>query len=204
MGVGPHASSRGWGPANTKNADRWPIDHPGVPSRDRRPLVQERDHLLPRRREVHGRNGDGVGDFVGLTRRLDYLAGLGVTCIWLQPFYPSPNRDNGYDVVGLLRRPSQARHARRLRRVHEPRRAARHARDRRSGRQPHLRPASVVPGGAQGPAVAVPRLVRLVEEAAARLEQGHGVSRACRRRPGRATRWRASTTSTASTSSSPT
>ena len=44
-------------------------------------------------------NGDGVGDFEGLKRRLDYLAGLGVTCVWLQPFYPSPNRDNGYDVV---------------------------------------------------------------------------------------------------------
>ena len=43
-------------------------------------------------------NGDGVGDFVGLGRRLDYLSGLGVTCLWLQPFYPSPNRDNGYDV----------------------------------------------------------------------------------------------------------
>jgi maltose alpha-D-glucosyltransferase/alpha-amylase len=43
-------------------------------------------------------NGDGIGDFAGLTRRLDYLAGLGVTCIWLQPFYPSPNKDNGYDV----------------------------------------------------------------------------------------------------------
>ena len=44
-------------------------------------------------------NGDGVGDFEGLMRRLDYLAGLGVTCVWLQPFYPSPNRDNGYDVA---------------------------------------------------------------------------------------------------------
>lgn len=44
-------------------------------------------------------NGDGVGDFAGLTRRLDYLAGLGVTCLWLQPFYRSPNRDNGYDVT---------------------------------------------------------------------------------------------------------
>ena len=43
-------------------------------------------------------NGDGVGDFAGLTRKLDYLAGLGVTCVWLQPFYTSPNRDNGYDV----------------------------------------------------------------------------------------------------------
>jgi maltose alpha-D-glucosyltransferase/alpha-amylase len=44
-------------------------------------------------------NGDGVGDFEGLMRRLDYLAGLGATCVWLQPFYPSPNRDNGYDVA---------------------------------------------------------------------------------------------------------
>ncbi len=43
-------------------------------------------------------NGDGVGDFAGLTERLDYLHGLGVTCVWLQPFYPSPNKDNGYDV----------------------------------------------------------------------------------------------------------
>jgi trehalose synthase len=44
-------------------------------------------------------DGDGVGDFAGLTRRLDYLAGLGVTCLWLMPFYPSPNRDDGYDVT---------------------------------------------------------------------------------------------------------
>jgi maltose alpha-D-glucosyltransferase/alpha-amylase len=44
-------------------------------------------------------NGDGVGDFEGLMRRLDYLAGLGATCVWLQPFYTSPNRDNGYDVA---------------------------------------------------------------------------------------------------------
>ena len=43
-------------------------------------------------------DGDGIGDFAGLTRKLDYLAGLGVTCVWLQPFYPSPNKDNGYDV----------------------------------------------------------------------------------------------------------
>ena len=44
-------------------------------------------------------NGDGVGDFEGLMRRLDYLAGLGATCVWLQPFYGSPNRDNGYDIA---------------------------------------------------------------------------------------------------------
>jgi maltose alpha-D-glucosyltransferase/alpha-amylase len=44
-------------------------------------------------------NADGIGDFEGLVRRLDYLAGLGVTCIWLLPFYPSPRKDDGYDVT---------------------------------------------------------------------------------------------------------
>ncbi len=44
-------------------------------------------------------NGDGIGDFGGLTHRLDHIAGLGATCIWLMPFYPSPNRDEGYDVT---------------------------------------------------------------------------------------------------------
>ena len=43
-------------------------------------------------------NGDGVGDFVGLTERLDYLHDLGVTALWLLPFYPSPGRDDGYDI----------------------------------------------------------------------------------------------------------
>jgi maltose alpha-D-glucosyltransferase / alpha-amylase len=43
-------------------------------------------------------NGDGIGDFEGLMRRLDYLAGLGVTALWLMPFQPSPHRDDGYDT----------------------------------------------------------------------------------------------------------
>ncbi|RYH04436.1 trehalose synthase [Salipiger sp. IMCC34102] len=47
------------------------------------------------------RNGDGVGDFPGLTDRLDHLETLGVTCIWLNPFYPTPNRDNGYDITNF-------------------------------------------------------------------------------------------------------
>lgn len=44
-------------------------------------------------------NGDGIGDFAGLTRRIDHLARLGVTCIWLMPFYPTANQDDGYDIT---------------------------------------------------------------------------------------------------------
>jgi maltose alpha-D-glucosyltransferase/alpha-amylase len=44
-------------------------------------------------------NGDGIGDFPGLTRKLAYLEGLGVTAIWILPFYPSPLRDDGYDIA---------------------------------------------------------------------------------------------------------
>jgi maltose alpha-D-glucosyltransferase / alpha-amylase len=43
-------------------------------------------------------NGDGIGDFAGLTEKLDYLRDLGVTALWLLPFYPSPGRDDGYDI----------------------------------------------------------------------------------------------------------
>src|SRR5215469_5112713 len=54
--------------------------------------------------EVHVRaffdaNDDGVGDFLGLTRKLDYIQDLGVNTIWLLPFYPSPGRDDGYDIA---------------------------------------------------------------------------------------------------------
>ncbi|GAA4285824.1 alpha-amylase family protein [Georgenia daeguensis] len=43
-------------------------------------------------------DGDGVGDFAGLAQRVDYLSELGVTCLWLMPFYPTPGKDDGYDV----------------------------------------------------------------------------------------------------------
>jgi len=54
--------------------------------------------------EVHVRafydsNGDGIGDFRGLTERLDYIQDLGVNTIWLLPFYPSPGKDDGYDIA---------------------------------------------------------------------------------------------------------
>ncbi len=57
--------------------------------------------------EVHVRafndaNGDGIGDFKGLTQKLDYLESLGITAIWLLPFYPSPLKDDGYDISDYL------------------------------------------------------------------------------------------------------
>ena len=72
-------------------------------------------------------NGDGIGDFAGLLARLDYIAGLGVDTLWLLPYYPSPRRDDGYDVADYygvhadygtleeLRRFLDAAHARGLR-----------------------------------------------------------------------------------------
>src|SRR5580704_4332895 len=49
-------------------------------------------------RSFYDSNGDGVGDFPGLTEKLEYLQSLGVTTLWLLPFYPSPMRDDGYDI----------------------------------------------------------------------------------------------------------
>jgi len=71
-------------------------------------------------------NADGVGDFLGLSEKLDYLQELGVTCIWLMPFFPSPLKDDGYDIadyrnihasygtLGDLKAFLTAAHARRL------------------------------------------------------------------------------------------
>src|SRR5580692_8213606 len=50
-------------------------------------------------RAFHDSDDDGYGDFRGLTRKLDYLRDLGVTAIWILPFYPSPLRDDGYDIA---------------------------------------------------------------------------------------------------------
>ena len=50
-------------------------------------------------RAFYDSNGDGIGDFPGLTQKLDYLEDLGITAVWLLPFYPSPLRDDGYDIA---------------------------------------------------------------------------------------------------------
>ncbi len=49
-------------------------------------------------RAFFDKNNDGVGDFAGLIEKLDYLQDLGITCLWLLPFFPSPQRDDGYDI----------------------------------------------------------------------------------------------------------
>jgi len=50
-------------------------------------------------RAFFDRNNDGIGDFPGLVEKLDYLQSLGITCLWLLPFFPSPGRDDGYDIA---------------------------------------------------------------------------------------------------------
>src|SRR5215471_3794389 len=52
-------------------------------------------------RAFYDSDADGIGDFCGLAEKLDYLQDLGVTCIWLLPFYPSPLKDDGYDIADL-------------------------------------------------------------------------------------------------------
>ncbi|MBI3462992.1 MAG: maltose alpha-D-glucosyltransferase [Planctomycetes bacterium] len=53
-------------------------------------------------RAFYDHDGDGIGDFEGLTAKLDYLQDLGVTALWLLPFYPSPLRDDGYDIANYV------------------------------------------------------------------------------------------------------
>ena len=53
-------------------------------------------------RAFHDSNGDGIGDFQGLTEKLDYIQQVGATAIWLLPFYPSPLKDDGYDIADYL------------------------------------------------------------------------------------------------------
>src|SRR5262249_42566850 len=71
-----------------------------VPAVDRDPLwykdaIVYETHV----KAFYDANGDGIGDFAGLVEKLDYLEQLGITCLWLLPFFPSPLRDDGYDVA---------------------------------------------------------------------------------------------------------
>ena len=122
-------------------------------------------------------NGDGVGDFKGLLRRLDYLHGLGITAIWLMPFQPSPGKDDGYDISDYYGVDPRYGTLRRLRRIHPRLPAARHPRHHRPRRQPHLRRASLVSRRAEFAGFALSRLVCLGRQEARQRQQRHGVSR---------------------------
>src|ERR1700736_5371450 len=72
----------------------------------RRPAISDRDPLWYRDATIYqlhvksfaDANGDGIGDFKGLIQRLDYIRELGTDTLWRLPFYPSPRRDDGYDI----------------------------------------------------------------------------------------------------------
>ncbi len=72
--------------------------HPGVSASDEATWYKDAVIYEVRVRSFFDSNDDGVGDLRGLTSKLSYLQDLGVTAIWLLPFYPSPGRDDGYDI----------------------------------------------------------------------------------------------------------
>ena len=94
-------------------------------------------------------NGDGIGDFEGLMRRLDYLAGPRRHLRLAAAVLPIAQPRQRLRRLRLLQRPREARLARRLRQLHEPRRGARHPRHRRPGGQPHVDRLALVPAGAR-------------------------------------------------------
>ena len=122
-------------------------------------------------------NGDGIGDFAGLMRRLDYLHGLGVTAIWLMPFQTSPCKDDGYDVADYYNVDPRYGTLGDFVEFTHGAQAARHSRADRSGGEPHFERASMVQGGAARSELEISRLVRVVEEEAAAREHRHGFSR---------------------------
>ncbi len=77
-----------------------------MPQRNKKPVVDRSDPLWYKDAVIYqthvksyfDSNNDGVGDFAGLTEKLDYIKDLGVSAVWLMPFYPSPLRDDGYDI----------------------------------------------------------------------------------------------------------
>ncbi|HTI10616.1 MAG TPA: maltose alpha-D-glucosyltransferase [Puia sp.] len=98
-GHGPTNSATGAGPAAPSTASTaTTATPPFLPDED---LLWYKDAVIY---ELHIKafcdgNGDGIGDFHGLLQKLDYLQDLGVTAIWLLPFYPSPLKDDGYDIA---------------------------------------------------------------------------------------------------------
>jgi maltose alpha-D-glucosyltransferase/alpha-amylase len=78
--------------ADTKTDDMIPLDNDPLWYKD---AILYELHV----RAFHDSDADGIGDFQGLTQKLDYLQDLGITAVWILPFYPSPLRDDGYDIA---------------------------------------------------------------------------------------------------------
>ena len=91
------------------------VDLPGAESREPESSMDlwYKDGIIYQThvRAFFDRNNDGIGDFQGLTRKLDYLQDLGINIIWLLPFYPSPLRDDGYDIANYTAVHPELRHA---------------------------------------------------------------------------------------------
>ena len=108
-----------------------------------------------------------IGDFPGLIQKLDYIQSLGVNALWLLPFYPSPLRDDGYDIAEYEAVHPQYGTLEDFQRLLDEAHAREHPRHHRARHQPHLRPAPVVPARARRAArVAGAQLVRVVRRSA--------------------------------------
>src|SRR6202012_3914218 len=77
---------------STANATRMPSTPPGHKWWKEAVIYQ----VYPR--SFQDSNGDGIGDLPGILQRLDYISSLGIDAVWINPVYPSPGRDNGYDI----------------------------------------------------------------------------------------------------------
>ncbi len=89
-------------------------------------------------------DGDGHGDLRGLAEKLDYLHDLGVECLWLLPIYPSPLRDDGYDIADYYHVLETYGTLEDFKALLDAAHRPRHARDCRPGVEPHLGSASLV------------------------------------------------------------
>ena len=123
-------------------------------------LVQKCSHLSGTRPHIFDSNGDGVGDFEGLAQKLDYLRDLGVNAIWLMPFFPSPLRDDGYDIADYTSVHPLYGSWMTLRNSSKPPMSG-NFEYRSNGPQPYFRSTQLVSGIAELAGQSSPRLVRL-------------------------------------------
>ena len=143
--------------------------------------------------------------FAGLIAKLDYIAELGVNAIWLLPFYPSPRRDDGYDIADYRDVHPDYGTLADFRRFIDAAHARGHPRHHRAGHQPHLRPAPLVPARAPAPSRARRRATSTSGPTPTRSTPARASSSSTpRSRTGPGTRWPAPISGTASIRTSPT